>query len=157
MERNDVPNPDSWYRIHKQVRIRGDDSMVVSCVVGTFVMLMVVSCVIELVVKYKAEKVCYEEMVKMPLVDLKMLKDESFRMYIDYRELTKIDLYLDCHQMRVHEDEIPRIAFRIRYGHFELTVMPFGLANAPTVFMKLMSRVCMTIFRQVVTVVINDT
>ncbi|GJZ10990.1 hypothetical protein Tco_0545749 [Tanacetum coccineum] len=28
----------------------------------------------ELVVKYKAEKVCHEEMVKMPLVDLKMLK-----------------------------------------------------------------------------------
>ncbi|GKB51857.1 hypothetical protein Tco_0902610 [Tanacetum coccineum] len=28
----------------------------------------------ELVVKYKAEKVCHEEMVKMPLVDLKVLE-----------------------------------------------------------------------------------
>nr|GEU98469.1 putative reverse transcriptase domain-containing protein [Tanacetum cinerariifolium] len=94
----------------------------------------------ELVVKYKAEKVGYEEMVKMPLVDLKVLKDESFRMGIDYRELSKIDIYSGCHEMRVHEDEIPRITFRMRYGHFELTVMPFGLTNAPAVFIELMSR-----------------
>nr|GFA95675.1 hypothetical protein [Tanacetum cinerariifolium] len=90
----------------------------------------------ELVVKYKAEKVCYEEMVKMPMVDLKVLEDESFRMFIDYLELSKIDLYSGCHQMRVHEDKIPTIAFRIRYGHFELTIMPFGLTNAPAVYTK---------------------
>nr|GEZ68380.1 hypothetical protein [Tanacetum cinerariifolium] len=58
------------------------------------------------------------------------------RMCIDYRELSKIDLYSGCHQMRMHEDKIPRIAFRMRYGHFELTVMPFGLTNAPTVYTK---------------------
>ncbi|GKB23704.1 hypothetical protein Tco_0863105, partial [Tanacetum coccineum] len=79
----------------------------------------------ELVVKYKAEKVCHEEMVKMPLVDLKVLEDRSFRMCIDYRELSKIDLYSGCHQMRVHKDETPKTAFKMRYGRYEFTAMPF--------------------------------
>nr|GEX56801.1 hypothetical protein [Tanacetum cinerariifolium] len=34
-------------------------------------------------------------------------------------------------QMRVHEDGIPKTAFRTRYGHFEFIVIPFGMTNAP--------------------------
>ncbi|GJU67447.1 putative reverse transcriptase domain-containing protein [Tanacetum coccineum] len=33
--------------------------------------------------------------------------------------------------LRVQEDDIPKIVFRTRYGHFEFTVMTFGLTNAP--------------------------
>ena len=39
------------------------------------------------------------------------------------------------------EEDVNKTAFRTRYGHYELTVVPFGLSNAPVVFMCLMNGV----------------
>ena len=43
--------------------------------------------------------------------------------------------------MRIKDEDINKTAFRTRYGHYEFTVVPFGLSNAPVVFMCLINGV----------------
>jgi len=52
-----------------------------------------------------------------------------------------MDLRFGNHQLRIKLEDIPKIAFRIRYGHYKFTVMPFDLTNALTAFIDLMNRV----------------
>ncbi|GKA20387.1 reverse transcriptase domain-containing protein [Tanacetum coccineum] len=56
----------------------------------------------------------------------------------------------------MHEEDIPKTVFRMRYGHFEFTVTPFGLTNAPVVFIELMNRVCNPYLDKFVIVFIDD-
>ena len=67
--------------------------------------------------------------------------DHLFDQLREARVYSKIDLRIAYHQLRVREADIPKTTFRMRYGHFEFTVMPFFLTNAPAAFMDLMHRV----------------
>nr|GEU38523.1 putative reverse transcriptase domain-containing protein [Tanacetum cinerariifolium] len=82
--------------------------------------------------------------------------DDLFDQLQGLRHFSKINHPFGYHQLRVHEVDIPTIAFRTRYGHFEFTVMPFGLTNAPVVFMDLMNRVCKPFPDKFVIVLIDD-
>ncbi|GKA62220.1 putative reverse transcriptase domain-containing protein [Tanacetum coccineum] len=52
------------------------------------------------------------------------------------KELQDKDLIFGYHQLRVHEDDIPKTAFRTRYGHFEFIVMPFVFIDDILIYSK---------------------
>ena len=109
--------------------------------------------------------------------------DGSLRMCIDYRPLnaqtiknrkqmpriddlldrlngakyfSTIDLKAGYWQIGLSEEEIPRTAFNTPFGHYEWTVLPFGLTNAPATFQSAMNDVLRPLLNKCALVYLDD-
>jgi hypothetical protein len=69
---------------------------------------------------------------------------------------SKIELISGYHQVRVKEEDINKTTFRTRYENYEFVVVPFGLSNAPTLFMCLMNGIFRNYLDKFVIVFLDD-
>uniref|UniRef100_A0A0G4HFP2 Reverse transcriptase domain-containing protein n=1 Tax=Chromera velia CCMP2878 TaxID=1169474 RepID=A0A0G4HFP2_9ALVE len=69
---------------------------------------------------------------------------------------TSLDLRQYFHQTRIREGDEEKTAFVTRYGSFEWLVMPFGLCNAPSISMRLITDMLRPLLNKCVVMFIDD-
>jgi hypothetical protein len=79
----------------------------------------------------------YQEQISIPRINI------LFDQLAGAKVFSKVDLHSGYHQIKIHPEDIPKMAFSTRYGLYEYLIMSFGLTNAPAHFMYLMNSVFM--------------
>ena len=82
--------------------------------------------------------------------------DDLFDQLRGAQVYSKINLCTGYHKLRVREAYVPKMVFRTRYRHFEFTIIPSGMTNAPATFMDLMHKVFQPYLDQFIVVFIDD-
>ncbi|KAI2647590.1 Transposon Tf2-6 polyprotein [Labeo rohita] len=84
------------------------------------------------------------------------LMSSAFEILQGAKIITKLDLRNAYHLVRIKEGDEWKTAFNTPLGHFEYRVLPFGLANAPSVFQALVNDVLRDMLNIFVFVYLDD-
>lgn len=82
--------------------------------------------------------------------------DDLFDCLQGAKYFTSLDLASGYHQIRIHEEDRPKTAFRTPFGHYQYRVLSFGLANAPATFQSAMNDMLQPYLRRSVLVYLDD-